>query len=503
MDNKQLSALKKHSDLLAQLIFRLSQFYDGFSPQIDSELKVLRGHLAGQPNFTLASISIDKLNNLIHGADTSVRRFKADSLSELQQSVKRLQASLNGQAGANKELNQLVMALNQPLDSINALKTLTSRTLSVLSEQIEGAGKPAVKGNGAAVKEHNPEINQSVYDELNQLVNSYAQKHPTDSQLLQIREKLAMGMSEDELLQSCIVIIRLILKDTISEASLSGKVIQGLHQNLSSISDTVTDSIEQSQQDFDSRIASHDDMQLQLDNFEDSVRESESLENLKQQAQAHVNAMASTLSQRKQEEQEQQSALMVLLNSMQDQLTQLQRQTQVYRKKLAEQILSNQTDPLTRLPNRQAYNERVNRECRRAENTGNALSIAIIDIDFFKSINDKFGHAAGDKTLQVIARHIRNSLDKRDFCARWGGEEFVLLLPETDLSELADRLETIRANLMQLPFKFKQEKITITASFGATVFIPGESPDVMFERADKLLYQAKHNGRNRVEITQD
>lgn len=502
MDNKQLSALKKHSDLLAQLIFRLSQFYDGFSPQIDSELQVLRGHLVGQPNFTLAAISIDKLNNLIHDADTSVRRFKADSLSELQQSVKRLQASLNGQASDNKNLNQLVVALNQPIDSIGALKSLTSRTLEILSEQ-KDSGKPAAKANLATDKEPKPEINQSIYDELNQLVNSYAQKHPTDSQLLQIREKLTMGMSEDELLQSCIVIIRLILKDTISEASLSGKVIQGLHQNLSNISDTVTDSIEQSQQDFDSRIASHDDMQLQLDNFEDSVRESESLEKLKQQAQAHVNTMASTLSQRKQEEQDQQSALMVLLNSMQDQLTQLQRQTQVYRKKLAEQILSNQTDPLTRLPNRQAYNERVNRECRRAENTGNALSIAIIDIDFFKSINDKFGHAAGDKTLQVIARHIRNSLEKRDFCARWGGEEFVLLLPETGLAELADRLETIRANLMQLPFKFKQEKITITASFGATVFVPGESPDVMFERADKLLYQAKHNGRNRVEIAQD
>ncbi len=173
---------------------------------------------------------------------------------------------------------------------------------------------------------------------------------------------------------------------------------------------------------------------------------------------------------------------MALLSSMQSRINTLQQQTSVYKKKLAEQAIQSRTDPLTRLPNRQAYNERLEAAFTKFKENGDLLAVAVVDIDHFKSINDRFGHAAGDKTLQVVSKFLKQSLSENDFIGRWGGEEFVML----------------RTKLAAMPFKFKQEKVKITASFGATCFNDNDTTETVFERADEYLYKAKRNGRNLV-----
>ena len=160
--------------------------------------------------------------------------------------------------------------------------------------------------------------------------------------------------------------------------------------------------------------------------------------------------------------------------------------------------MQSRTDPLTRLPNRQAYNEKLDAAYAHFKSSGDSLAVAVVDIDYFKSINDRFGHAVGDKTLQVVSKFLKQSLSENDFVARWGGEEFVMLLLNTQMADIDKKLNEVRTKLAAMPFKFKQEKVKITASFGATCFGENDTTETVFERADEYLYKAKRNGRNLV-----
>jgi diguanylate cyclase len=123
----------------------------------------------------------------------------------------------------------------------------------------------------------------------------------------------------------------------------------------------------------------------------------------------------------------------------------------------------------------------------------------MLDLDRFKSINDGYGHLAGDKVLKIVANVLRKRLRSGDFLARFGGEEFVLLMPATELEEGVRLLDDLRAAVEECPFHFKGERVTVTVSMGVTAFQIGERSDMALKRADQALYRAKENGRNRVE----
>ena len=153
-------------------------------------------------------------------------------------------------------------------------------------------------------------------------------------------------------------------------------------------------------------------------------------------------------------------------------------------------------DSLTGLYNRAAYNERAFLELRRYKRYHRPLSIAVCDIDFFKSVNDRFGHKVGDRVLRVIARVIAIRLRKTDFIARLGGEEFVILMPETKSSDALRVLDSTRKMLKKIPLKAKGVSFNITTSFGITELVADDSIDSAFERADKALYSVKTSGRD-------
>ena len=156
-------------------------------------------------------------------------------------------------------------------------------------------------------------------------------------------------------------------------------------------------------------------------------------------------------------------------------------------------------DPLTGLPNRAAWSERLEHEVGQWQQHGNTLLLAMLDLDHFKRINDNYGHLAGDKVLKIIATVLRKRLRGTDFIARFGGEEFVLLLPDTPQAAGMKLLESLRAAIEACPFHFKGDPVTITASIGISAFRAGEHSDQVLKRADQALYRAKDAGRNRVE----
>jgi diguanylate cyclase len=157
-------------------------------------------------------------------------------------------------------------------------------------------------------------------------------------------------------------------------------------------------------------------------------------------------------------------------------------------------------DPLTELPNREAYNERAAAEVQRWQRYGRPLTIAIFDIDHFKNINDTYGHQAGDRVIKVIGRSIIKRLREVDFFCRYGGEEFVALMPETDSKTALEVLEKIRAAIADAAFNYKDKTMTITVSIGVTEFKTNDQLETAFDRADQALYNAKASGRNRSQL---
>ncbi|MHB1086090.1 MAG: GGDEF domain-containing protein [Thiobacillus sp.] len=156
------------------------------------------------------------------------------------------------------------------------------------------------------------------------------------------------------------------------------------------------------------------------------------------------------------------------------------------------------TDPLTGVANRRHLDIMLNMELNRQERYGTPLSVILIDIDWFKHVNDTYGHALGDTVLKAFARHLRESLRTSDFVARYGGEEFVLLLPNTFIKEAVALAEGIREATKGI--RFEQSELRMTASFGVTAARPGETMAEVLSRADEAMYQSKSNGRDRVSM---
>lgn len=152
-------------------------------------------------------------------------------------------------------------------------------------------------------------------------------------------------------------------------------------------------------------------------------------------------------------------------------------------------------DGLTQVANRFQFDKVLNHSIALAERYGRALTILLIDIDFFKKVNDSFGHLVGDEVLKKMAQILTNNIRKSDMIARWGGEEFVILLPDSDLISATKIAESLRHKVEESDFSPMDK---ITCSIGVARWNEGETPDQLLHRVDEKLYHAKEEGRNRV-----
>ncbi len=161
------------------------------------------------------------------------------------------------------------------------------------------------------------------------------------------------------------------------------------------------------------------------------------------------------------------------------------------------------TDELTGLHNRRHFEQNFEREFLRSKRYGSELSVAIIDIDFFKKINDTYGHLCGDYILREVAYTIAQAFRKTDMTFRYGGEEFVVILTETSQEGALIPLERLRKNIESIPFTYENKLLNISISIGLNSKVQQyENANDFFDAADKALYIAKENGRNRIEIAQ-
>ena len=237
----------------------------------------------------------------------------------------------------------------------------------------------------------------------------------------------------------------------------------------------------------------------QVSDLQSSVQEASDLESLKQALEQRLEGLLQSVSNHQRQRDSSEAEVAERLQGLVRRVAEMEQEAQQFREHIEEQRQKSLLDPLTGLPNRAAWIERLELEVARRQRYGGQLLLAALDIDHFKRINDGYGHLAGDRVLKIIAGELSKRLRKTDFMARFGGEEFVLLIPATPLAGGVQLLETLRAAIEACPFHFKGEPVTITLSAGIAEFRDGETPEAAFERADQALYRAKGAGRNRIE----
>lgn len=230
-----------------------------------------------------------------------------------------------------------------------------------------------------------------------------------------------------------------------------------------------------------------------------SVANAPDLPSLRQAVSGQLDSIARHMDEYRRNQAQRQRAAELRMSELTRRLEETEQQADRLRRRLLQQQARAEVDGLTQLANRQAYEQRLEYEYARWRRYGSPLSLAVLDLDRFKSINDRFGHNAGDKVLRTAARVLRSNIRETDFLARYGGEEFTLVMPETNLDQGRKTAEKLRAALAAAPFHDGDQRLPVTLSAGVAEFNEADTRESAFERADRALYNAKNAGRNRVE----
>ncbi|MBV1928458.1 MAG: GGDEF domain-containing protein, partial [Gammaproteobacteria bacterium] len=191
------------------------------------------------------------------------------------------------------------------------------------------------------------------------------------------------------------------------------------------------------------------------------------------------------------------------LEEAKDRIEDLTRQTQVMNAEvegLRHQLMEKQQvlalDPLTGVGNRGGFDKRMEEELARSQRIGFPLSLLLIDIDKFKFVNDTFGHKAGDRVLQTIAKLMSGRVRDTDYIARYGGDEFVILLPGTSAQDAVAVAQAFCDAVKRCGFHSRGQSVEVSLSIGIAELKEGEASDALFERADAAMYEVKNKGRD-------
>ncbi|WP_313337983.1 GGDEF domain-containing protein [Stutzerimonas nitrititolerans] len=315
-----------------------------------------------------------------------------------------------------------------------------------------------------------------------------------------LRERVERGLNWYELvpvLDDLAVLMRAATSESQREFE---NYLQSLNERLSTMQDNLSAAHEGVAQSQEAARVLDDELRQHVGGLRHSVLEANDLASLKQAVRTRLDGLLATADAYQQRHSQHENQLGERLQQLVGRVTSLEQAASGLRQRLEEQRQLALVDTLTELPNRAAWDERLEVEVARWQRYGGELLLAVLDVDHFKRINDDFGRLAGDRVLKIIAGELRKRLRKTDFLARFGGEEFALLLPHTPLPEGLRLLDTLRQGIEQCPFHFKGEPVTVTLSGGLGRFAEGETLEQVFERADHALYAAKDAGRNRIEL---
>lgn len=351
-------------------------------------------------------------------------------------------------------------------------------------------------------KDEMTSVSQVLIDVVNKLTL------PRELKKKQLRLSRSIHKHEDESEYMKKAINKLVTLVNKSIASIQAEK-QGLETYLTKISGQLSDiesfmhdkqKDEENKKSRDAELT--DSVETSMMSIEQSVSESSDLDELKHSVSDTLLEIRKHVEEYKQVNEEKDIGASEDYTRIIEELSKAQNESKVLKAQLKESKTQMLRDTLTGIPNRLAYNERISVEVHRWRRTKAPLCLAVWDIDHFKNFNDAYGHSVGDKVLKLFSEIIQSRVRKVDHFARVGGEEFVLLMPDTPVDIALTLNNTLRVMLEECNFHYDGKHCPITASVGIAEFRDGDDADSVLDNADKALYESKNNGRNQCTVYQ-
>lgn len=539
--DKYLALHEKHERLQSQLgdrteqlrrgLVMVSLLAEGQSDQVDTSLQELREAIKGTP-LTMSS----KLSDL----ESTIRKFdtKYDAkASEIANEISKIAEQLCHCPLPKNVIGEIrVLRKNAPkaLSSWNGYANQLQGWANILSAiaGLEGNEAEAAKAGGDWFKrwfskdetsattepqDGSPEeeavvttqqannsqeepgfshIASEVADTLGGLIARLVIPDRLESRSVELQGRLTKGLQWHEFVALLEDTSQFLLDCLGSGQEEFERFLQSLDKRLQAIQLMVADANTNQDEREHARTELETNVRDQIDDIRSVVNGLGDLGELGSSVRDHLATIVKAMESYQQAEAQRELRLAEQLQVLQARLNEMEAEASQARRIIEDQKTRATLDHLTGLPNRAAYEVRLSEELLKRSRAGGPLAIIVCDVDHFKRINDTYGHTAGDKVLQLLSSTVRRNLRSNDFISRYGGEEFVALLPGTSADEAMGVAEKLRQKVEACPFNFRGERVTITMSFGVSEFRPLEAPETVFERTDQALYKAKESGRN-------
>lgn len=497
---------KKQSGMLTQFIGKLSNVCKGIDLELDNRLGKLRVLLTKSAPITDIESELKLISTLLQQHATKNNANIRHMHEEFHQAGASLQ-KINGLPPQTRRTLRSLLTENSDtkdalIQYIPNLTQLLSLYCEVLVAKTQQADIPAGGLLNTYRSENSkPELNasnQDVIEEILEILDNIALSQKQTTKLEQIKASINTETDSDALLANLIEIFNIIIADMDEERAVARSFLSSLSGALGTVKSAVKTSIANSSAHHEKSKALNGKLNQQIDEMTGIVEKACTLAEEKAEVNAKLIEITRTIEAKSSFELEQHAKLSEQLAAMQSKVNTLEKQSVAFEKQLHEQKKKSLQDSLTKLNNRAAFDDYFAKEIVRFHHKPFNFGLVVLDLDDFKRINDTYGHTAGDKTLQVIANTMAKHFGDNGFIARYGGEEFVLLFKDLDKENLIKHMDLLRKKIVKLPFKFRNTKVNISASIGATLINSDDNVHMAFERADKALYQAKEQGKNRI-----
>lgn len=520
------------TDALRRSLVRLSLISEGRDPDLDGHLDAMRQFLR-QEQVTGLSKLLDRVEQAFERWQSHQEGFR----QQLYESLLTLETNYDDLPRGLRSPLKKIRKQSKEGDSGELLLGLVSVLATWADALIKEAEKESAKGEGwfgrlfggskSDESEDDPkstaddherqqydieeamskaeagmsQLTEEVSKLLQSLVSKLTLPNQEQPRALRLLSKVKQGLSWYELVPALEILAELVLAALGNEQEEFEAFLKTLNERLGTLQswlqkgEELESGFKAASAEFDAKMRGH------LDDLKNTLADgSENFGLLKDSVTHKLDEIFGTVDGYRTQQHAREQAFESHIGDLKSRIEQMEGELNQAKDQLKQSQLKAMTDSLTQLPNRGAYDIYIQNEFERFRRYGNPLSLVVCDVDKFKSINDNYGHQAGDKVLQLISRQVKKGTRDTDLLARYGGEEFVVILPETDSEGAMQVAEKIRKQVEASPFHFKGKGVQITISCGIASFTEDCEPEDVFDAADRALYAAKEGGRNQCQI---
>ncbi|MEA2079853.1 MAG: diguanylate cyclase, partial [Pseudomonadota bacterium] len=488
---------REAEDLLRITVSRLTLAADGLDDDLDRQLRDLRNAVRDRASTTKLRSRLDDMSKTLLKLDKQGKDKEPVSGEGLLLNLLETLSLPTGTAGQTRALKKQLSApsgLDDKL-AIQSFAALIRSAIEMSSEEpaaeADSASRsglmqrlfgtqdktrgndplePAAKGDKKAI-EGAREILIQLLERLS-LPNEFSERlGAIREQIEKIRERESWGRIVEQIVE---------LMQTIRSQSQKEK--QGIEDFLLKLSERLQEvdcQLQGSGKYYDESLQAGEQLdsavKKEMSGIENSVRHASDLGQLKQLVQTHIESVLLQMEKHRQLDQHRYEQSKAQIAKMSERLHDMEGESEDLRSRVQEERNQAMTDALTGIPNRLAYEQRLEQEIARYKRFATPLVLVVWDVDHFKKVNDSFGHRAGDKVLRTIARVLADGIRKTDFVARYGGEEFVQLMTGSSLQACLPVAEKLRSAVESTGFHFRDQAVTVTASCGLAEFHAGDS----------------------------